>query len=87
MHDQTKQIPSDRERQLQRAIVAQTLSENRDAGWSRARLETEIGEPDALTIADALAYLEGQGVLELDGETVRASSATLCLEELQLIAI
>jgi hypothetical protein len=87
MHRQTKQIPGDRERQLQRAIVVQTLSENRDEGWSRARLEIEIGEADALRVADALAHLESEGVLELDGETVRASDATLWLEELELIAI
>jgi hypothetical protein len=87
MHGQTKHIPSDRERRLQRAIVVQTLSENRGQGWPRARLEIEIGEADVLRVADALAYLEGEGVLDLDGETVRASDATLCLDELELIAI
>jgi hypothetical protein len=87
MRDQTKQIPSDRERRVQRAIVAQTLREDHDDRWARAELEAELGDTDALTIADALARLESEGVIDLDGETVQASCATAYLDELEMIAL
>jgi hypothetical protein len=87
MQDQTKQIPSEHERRVQRTIVAQTLRDDHDRRWPRAELEAELGDTDALAIADALARLESEGVIELDGETVQASDAALHLDWLKMIAI
>jgi len=87
MRDQTKQIPNDHERRVQRAVVAQTLRDDHDRCWPRAELEAELGEPDALAINDALALLEMEGVIELQGEIVQASRAALHLDRLEMIAL
>ena len=87
MQDQTKQIPSEDERRVQRAIVVQALRDDHDRRWPRAELESELGETDALAVADALAHLEGEGVIEIDGETVQASNAVLHLDRLEMIAL
>jgi hypothetical protein len=87
MHDQTKQIPGEREQQVQRAIVAHTLRDDHDARWARGELEAELKDVDPLAIADALARLQTEGVVELDGETVLASRATRYLDALELIAL
>lgn len=87
MHDQTKHIPGDREQQVQRAIVAHTLRDDHDARWVRSELEAELKDVDPLAIADALTQLQTEGVVELDGETVLASSATRHLDTLELIAL
>jgi hypothetical protein len=87
MQDQTKQIPSDRDRMVQRAIVAQTLRDDHDPLWERAELEAELGDADPLTIADALAQLGQAGVVELEEQAVRASGATRHLDELELIGL
>ncbi len=70
MQDQTKQIPSDGERRVQRAIVSQTLREDHERGWSRAELEAQLGHDAPITIDDALHRLEREGVIEIAGETV-----------------
>jgi hypothetical protein len=87
MQDQTKQILNDRDRRVERAIVLQTLRDDHDEGWSRAELETELAHTDPLAIGDAITRLEGEGVIELAGETVRASRAAMHLNELGLIAV
>jgi SOS-response transcriptional repressor LexA len=87
MQDQTKQIRSDRDRVVQRALVAQTLREDHGPRWTRGELEAELGDADPPTIADALTRLQREGVVELDGEAVRASRATRHLDELALIAL
>ena len=79
--------PDERDRRLQRAIVLQILRRDRQADWTRAELETEFDESEPLTISDALAHLERAKVLELEGETVRASTPTRHLDELELIAV
>jgi hypothetical protein len=87
MQDQTKQIPSDSDRRVQRAIVAQTLRDDHDRHWSRAELETELGHDTPTTIDDALHRLESEGVVEIAGETVRASRAARHLDLLEMIAL
>lgn len=88
MQDQTKQIPSDSDRRVQRAVVAQTLRDNHDRHWSRAELETELaGRGTPIAIDDALNRLESEGVVEIAGETVRASRAARHLDLLEMIAL
>jgi hypothetical protein len=88
MQDQTKQIlDNDEARRLERAIVARIVGEGPGGHCSRAELAEELGDiaPDALT--DALARLDREDVIVLEGQAVRASSATVRLDELELIAL
>ncbi len=87
MQDQTKQIPSDSDRRVQRAIVAQILREDHDKRWSRAALETELSHDAPITIDDALHRLESEGVIEIAGEIVQASRAARHLDALEMIAL
>jgi ribosomal protein S19E (S16A) len=87
MQDQTNQIPSDRDRRLERAIVLQTLREDRGGGWGRAELAAELAGADPIAIRTALTRLEEEGVVESAGETVRASRAAMRLNDLDMIAI
>ncbi|HEV3319771.1 MAG TPA: hypothetical protein VG053_08600 [Solirubrobacteraceae bacterium] len=87
MQDQTKQISDDRDRLLERAIVLQTLRDDRDDGWRRVELAAELGSADPIAIREALTRLEGENVIEFAGETVRASRATVRLNDLEMIAV
>jgi len=87
MQDQTKQIARDRNRLLERAIVSQTLREDREQDWRRAELAAELGDTDSIAIRNALTWLEEDGVVEFTGETVRASRAARCLNDLNMIAV
>jgi hypothetical protein len=87
MQDQTKQISSDRDRLLERAIVLQTIRDDHDDGWARIELAAELGDADPIAVRVALTRLEDEGVIEFAGETVRASRATMRLNELDMIAI
>lgn len=87
MQNQTKHIPSDNDRQIERAIVAQTLRDDHDCDWTRAELDAQLGHIGPGVIGEALARLADEGVVELADETVRASPATVRLEELGMIAV
>jgi hypothetical protein len=87
MQDQTKHISDDRDRPLERAIVLQALRDDRDDDWPRVELAGELGGADPIAIREALTSLEGAGVIELAGETVRASRATVRLSDLEMLAI
>jgi hypothetical protein len=71
---------------LERTIVLQLLSEDRDRRWSRVEIGAAI-EADAPAVAMALERLTEHGVLCDEGETVWASRAALTLEELGLICV
>ncbi len=86
MKDQTQQIRSG-EHKVERAIVLQILRNDHDENWSRAELEIALGDTEQLTISDALARLEEEGVIELSGEIVLATRATRHLDALELLAI
>ncbi len=88
MRDQTKQtLEEDNTKRLERAIVLRVVGEGRDRRCSRADLAEALDDvaPDAL--ASALARLDGEDVIALEGPTVRASRATVRLDELELIAL
>lgn len=88
MQDQTKQISDDGDRRLERALVSQTLREDRPDGWPRAELTAEFADDaDPATIRRALAHLREEGLVEFAGQTVRASRAAVYLNALEMIAI
>jgi hypothetical protein len=87
MQDQTKQIHSDSDRTVQRAIVLQALRDDHDSSWSRAELEAELDQADPITISDALTVLKDEGVIDLAGEMVRASRAAMHLDGLGMISV
>ncbi len=80
-------IPSDEERRLERVIVLQVVSDESGAGLSREQLEAELDQPDPADLADALEQLGAAGVVDISGETIRASRASLRLRTLGLIAV
>ncbi len=88
MQDQTNQIlDGDEARRLERAIVLRIVGAEHDRRCSREGLAAELSdvEPDAL--AEALAQLDREGVIALEARAVRASRATVRLDELELIAL
>ncbi len=87
MQDKTKQISSDHDRRIERAIVLQTLRDDRETGCPRTELATELGDGDPIAIREALRRLEDEGVIEFAGELIRASRATACLNDLEMIAV
>jgi hypothetical protein len=87
MQDQTKQISGARDRLLERAVVLQTLRDDRNGGWQRVELAAELGDADPIAIRNALTRLQEEGVVEFAGETVRASRAAMRLNDLDMIAV
>ncbi len=78
---------SDHRRVAKRAIVLQLLRDDHSPEWSRAELQNEIHNIDAQVLSDAVDELAQRGVAVRDGETVCASSAARCLDELELLTI
>ena len=88
MQDQIKQIPeSDEARRLERAIVSMTVGAERERRCSREELARELDSGPGDVLADALTRLDRDGVIEIEGQNVRASRATERLDELELIAL
>jgi hypothetical protein len=79
-------LPSD-SRIVERAIVLQLLRDDRDERWSRAELEAELGDVEPLALSDAIAHLERQGVVVVQGEYVLASRAIRRTDELGLMGV
>jgi hypothetical protein len=71
----------------ERAIVLQVLRDDCDVRWSRAALVREIADVEPVLVELALVRLRQYGVLSSAGTRVRASPATLRLDELELIAV
>jgi len=86
MQNQTKQIRSDCNRLVERAIILQTLRDDHER-WSRAELETELDHADPAEIDDALVHLADRGVITLADGTIRASLAAKRLDQLGMIAL
>ena len=53
----------------------------------RTELAAELGDVDPIAIRNALSRLAEEGVVELTGETLRASRAARCLNDLDMIAV
>lgn len=71
----------------QRAIVFQVLRDDHPEKWMRVEFEQRASDIDPLTVSDALATLEAEGVVILDGEHVEASRCARHLDALGVIGI
>ncbi len=73
---------------VERAVVLQILRDDREEEhWSRMELARELAGCESAILDRALARLEREGVLHVDGARVWASRAARRLEELALICI
>ncbi len=72
---------------IERAIILQILSEDREHEWTRTALGHEFPEIKPEILDEALLNLEHMGVIERPGDTVRASRAVERLDELDLIGL
>jgi hypothetical protein len=86
MHRESSESQAGGGARLQRAIVFELLSDGEQAGCSRAELSAALGA-DPIELDAALLGLHAAGVLELDAEQARPSTATRRLDELELISI
>jgi DNA-binding HxlR family transcriptional regulator len=71
----------------ERAVVLQLLRDDHEELWARTELVEEIADFEQALLEEALADLEGDGVLDREGASVRASRAAWRLDELELISI
>jgi DNA-binding HxlR family transcriptional regulator len=72
---------------VERAIVMQTLRDDRQKRWARAELVREISDFEPAVLDEALALLERDGVLHRERSAVWATRAAQRLDELELISI
>jgi hypothetical protein len=86
MHGESKQFP-DGEFETERVIVLQLLRDDRPAWWSRADVLRELHDVNEEAIRGSLGHLGRLGVLDVDGERVRASDAVRHLDALGFICI
>ena len=70
---------------LERPVVLLVLDDDHAEVWSRAEIMRALSDIDQLAINDALAHLEAEGVVILDGEQVRSSRCARCLDRLGMI--
>jgi DNA-binding IclR family transcriptional regulator len=71
---------------FERAIVLELLDDTGGQGHSCAELAAVVGASEA-EVERAVERLREAGILHRDGETVRASSAVLRLDDLGMISI
>jgi DNA-binding HxlR family transcriptional regulator len=74
-------------RSVERAIVLQLLRDDHDEQWSRAELETVVNDVEPSALSTAIAELERQGVVVVQGEHVLASPCARRLDELGLVGV
>jgi hypothetical protein len=70
---------------LERPVVLLILDDDHPEVWSQAEVMRALRDIDPLAIGDALAYLEAEGVVILNGGQVRPSRCVRCLDRLGLI--
>jgi len=71
----------------ERAIFLQLLRDDHPRRWSRAELECEFSSIAPLDISDALARLDAEGVVVVEGERVQASGCARYLDALDVICV
>jgi hypothetical protein len=86
MHTESKEPQALNGARLERAIVLQLLRDDREQEWSSSELGIEM-DTEAPTLDQALRRLEGDGILCLGQDAVRASRATRRLDELGLLSV
>ncbi len=86
MHDESKQFP-DGEPATESIVILQLLRNDRPEWWSRADVLRELHDIDEDAIRGSLAHLERLGLLDVDGERVRAADGLRHIDSLGLICI
>jgi hypothetical protein len=86
MHREAGERPASGDTRLQRAVVLELLSDERERRRSLVRLGEQLGAP-ADELERAAAALRAAGVVELEAGEVWAAPAAWRLDELELIAI
>ena len=86
MHTESREPRAVTGAKLERAIVLQLLRDDREQEWSSRQLAAEM-DMQASVLEQALSSLERDGVLSLEQDAVRASSATRRLDELGLLSV
>ena len=71
----------------ERAVVLQVLRDAHPERWTLKELTQEIEDMPAEIVGDAMRHLGGVGVVVLDGEPCKASSAARRIDALGLISI
>jgi hypothetical protein len=82
MQDETSRTPANEEDRAQRGVLWLLLAPDTQAMWSVAEVAREVG--GALATADALASLEGAGLLHRCGEFVFATRAARYMDRLSV---
>lgn len=72
---------------VERVIVLQVLSDDRQTLWTHAELEHELSDVAPEALNKALLSLERAGAIERSRETIWASHAAQRLDELGLIGM
>jgi hypothetical protein len=72
---------------IERPIVLQLLRDDHGEQWSRAELETELGDVEPLAVSDAITVLERHGVVVVQGEHIVASQCARYLDGLGLVGV
>lgn len=85
MQNESNQILGEHDRRTERSLVLTVLDHPKRC--SRAELETKLHDIEPLLVCNALAHLQAEGVVILDGEAVRASRCARHLDALGLIAV
>jgi DNA-binding HxlR family transcriptional regulator len=74
-------------RTVERAVVLQVLRDDHQEHWSRPELAEELSGFEPAMLERALARLERDGLVRLDGAHVSASRAVRRLDELELVSV
>lgn len=74
-------------RGIERAIISQVLRSVHHERWTRKELRRELPDVKRRSIDKALKRLEGEGVLDLDGEYVWPSRCAQYFDALGMVAI
>jgi DNA-binding HxlR family transcriptional regulator len=72
---------------VERVVVLQILRADHDECWPSTELAGELSDLAPAVLEEALTHLERDGVLQREGDSVRATRAVRRLDELELIGI
>jgi hypothetical protein len=86
MHAQSRGPRVECEPRLERAIVLQLLRDDHAPSWALHELLVELGASQA-PVEQAIARLQGDGLLSLAEERLSASRAARRLDQLGLIGV
>jgi hypothetical protein len=87
MQDQSKDSWTRDPAIVERSIVLELLRDDHGEWWTRAELEQEIYDVQPSAVGAAVDRLKAGGVVELQGERVRATRSLRYLDALGMVCI